>query len=128
MVATLISSFLLAFFGRKTLLWTLSFAMAADLVGLGISYIYGVTSLEIILVLLFVVLFEFSIGPILWIYMSEIMTDKGVSLGTLINWLLTIVMAIVTPFLVNAIGGWLFIIFGIICGVVSFYFTFNLCV
>lgn len=39
MVATLASTFLLAFFGRKTLLWTLSFLMAADLVGLGVAFI-----------------------------------------------------------------------------------------
>lgn len=119
MVSTLLASFLLVFFGRKTLLWTLSFAMAADLVGLGICYMYQVTTLEIVLVLLYVTLFEFSLGPIVWIYMAEVMTDKGVSIGTLINWILTIVMAIATPYLVSGIGGWLFVIFGILCGIVS---------
>jgi hypothetical protein len=38
MVSTLLSSILLAYFGRRTLLWTLSFAMSATLVGLGIAY------------------------------------------------------------------------------------------
>ncbi len=115
MVATLASTFLLAFFGRKTLLWTLSFLMAADLVGLGVAYITKVAALEITLILVFVILFEFSIGPILWIYMSETMTEKGVSLGTLANWIFTIIMALVTPTLIDAIGGYLFIIFGCFC-------------
>ncbi len=112
-------------FGRKTLLLTMSFAMAADLVGLGIAYIYGAGTLQIILVLLFVVLFEFSLGPIVWIYMSEIMTDKGQSLGTLVNWILTIAMALLVPLVLSAIGGYLFIAFGVFCGIVSGSITSN---
>lgn len=72
-------------------------------------------ALEITLILVFVILFEFSIGPILWIYMSETMTEKGVSLGTLANWIFTIIMALITPTLIEAIGGYLFIIFGGFC-------------
>ena len=60
MVSTLASTLLLSYFGRKTLLWTLSFAMSAVLVGLGISYIDDIPTLEITLMLLFVALFEFS--------------------------------------------------------------------
>ena len=96
--------------------------MAADLVGLGFAFMYEIGSLQIALVLLFVILFEFSLGPIVWIYMSETMTDKGQSIGTLVNWILTIIMAIVTPMLLTAINGWLFIAFGICCGIVSLIF------
>jgi MFS family permease len=120
-ISTFLSTFLLTYFGRKTLLWTMSVAMCADLIGLGIAFIYNVGNLQIVLVLLFVVLFEFSLGPIVWIYMSEIMTDKGQSLGTLVNWILTIIMAIITPMVLNAIHGWLFIIFGIACGITAFF-------
>ena len=38
MLATLASSFLLAYFGRKSLLLVLSFCMSGTLVGLGIAY------------------------------------------------------------------------------------------
>ena len=119
-VSTFLSTFLLAWFGRKTLIWTMSILMAADLVGLGIAFMFDIGTLEIVLVLLFVVLFEFSLGPIVWIYMSEVMTDKGQSIGTLINWLLTITMALVTPILLSSIKGWLFIIFGICCAIVIY--------
>jgi len=38
------SIYLVKKFGRKTLLWTLSFAIAASLIGLGVSFIInGVT-------------------------------------------------------------------------------------
>lgn len=115
MVSTMASTFLLAYFGRKSLLWTNSFFMTVVLVALGITYIQGLAVAEIVLVLLFICLFEFSLGPIVWIYMSEVMTDKGVSLGTLANWIGTIIMAVATPYLIDGIGGWLFIIFGGFC-------------
>ena len=94
--------------------------MAVDLVALGICFFYTkenptIQMACIILILLFVVLFEFSLGPIPWIYMSEIMTDKGLSVAVLINWLMTLMMALVTPYV---IGGYLFIVFGAFCCVV----------
>lgn len=94
--------------------------MAIDLIGLGICYEYNIAWAEIALILIFVGLFEFSLGPIVWIYMSEVMTDKGTSIGTLVNLLLTMAMGIATPFLIKAIHGYLFIIFGGFCVIVSF--------
>jgi hypothetical protein len=49
--------------------------------------------------------------------MAEIMTDKGMSVAVLINWVMTLVMAIITPYVIS---GELFIIFGVLCAVVSF--------
>jgi len=69
-----------------------------------------------IFILLFVVEFEFSLGPITWLYLAEIMTEKGLSIAILLNWIMTIIMAIVTPFVIS---GTLFIVFGILCAIVS---------
>ena len=102
-------------------MWTLSFLIAADLILLGITFENDVKWAEITTILLFVMLFEFSLGPIVWIYMSEVMTDKGTSIGTLINLGLTLIMAIVTPYLISGIGGYLFIIFGAFSGLVSLH-------
>lgn len=115
MLSTLFSTVLLTYFGRKTLLTVLSFAMAAVLVGLGVTYIESVSIAELILIFVYIVLFEFSLGPIVWIYMSETMTEKGVSLGGVTVWVFTIVMALITPVLIDSIGGYLFIIFGFLC-------------
>ena len=45
---------------------------------------------------LFVMIFEFGPGPICWIYMSEIMNDKGVAVATSLNWTFCLIYAIVT--------------------------------
>lgn len=49
--------------------------------------------------------------------MAEIMTEKGLSLAVLLNWIMTIIMAVVTPFVIS---GPLFMVFGGLCAVVSF--------
>ena len=95
--------------------------MAAFHVGLGIAFFYVDSSeaakiMAVIFVMAFVIFFEFSLGPIPWLYMAETMTDKGLSIAVLLNWLMTLIMAVATPFLID---GWLFIGFGVLCGVVS---------
>lgn len=56
--------------------------------------------------------------------MSEVMTDKGVSLGTMVNWICTIIVALIVPTLINIMGGYLFIAFGVICGLCGFFVMF----
>jgi hypothetical protein len=58
--------------------------------------------------------------------MSETMTDKGVSLGTLTNWIVTIIVALLTPTLISAMGGYLFISFGVLCGLCGLFCLFIL--
>jgi hypothetical protein len=36
--------------------------------------------------ILFIVCFEFSIGPIMWIYCADVLSDKGISITSAINW------------------------------------------
>ena len=71
----------------------------------------------------FIVFFEFASGPITWLYMAEIMQDKAVSLATVMNWTVNLIISIICPPLVKAIGddniGWIFII----CGGITFLAT-----
>jgi hypothetical protein len=55
--------------------------------------------------MLFIIFFELSLGPLLWIYMSEIMTDKGLSLGVGVNWITTCFIGFFTQSLISAFGG-----------------------
>ncbi len=74
---------------------------------------------------MFVAFFEFGPRPNVWVYMSEIMNDKGVSIGTAINLTLTLVIGIVSPIMINSIGGWAFIMFGVCqtgAAIVVFFF------
>jgi hypothetical protein len=68
------------------------------------------------LVMAFICCFEFSSGPITWLYMAEIMQDKTMSIATVLNWLVNLVISLITPKLVDSIGssniGYIFIAVG----------------
>lgn len=72
-VTTVMSLPLLSKFGRKTLMLWGNAAMAIVLLGTGYCSISSDFTVMIGLVMLFIALFEFSSGPITWLYMSEIM-------------------------------------------------------
>ena len=102
------------------MLWTLSFALAASQIGLGISFFFkndsaAARSSCVAFILLFVMFYEFSLGPIPWLYMAETMTDKGLSVGVLLNWLFTLLIALITPYCVS---GEYFIVLGALCALV----------
>lgn len=79
--------------------------------------------------MLFLAFFEFSSGPIVWLYMAEIMTDKAQSVATVLNWCMNLIISAVAPPLVKKIGtdnvGWIFVTTGCftLCGTL-FIFAF----
>ena len=64
----------------------------------------------------FVFSFQASTGPITWLYMAEIMQEKGLSIGTVLNWLFTLLFTVAMPTVKNIAGisgvGILFIVVG----------------
>lgn len=120
MVSTLVAMVLLKYFGRKTLLVFGQITMAACLGLLGLFFSTNQTLLIKVFTLAFVVFFEFSSGPILWLYNAEILPASGISVATFINWAATIVISLVTPVMVNDEHknpgpNWTFWIYGILC-------------
>jgi len=58
---------------------------------------------------IYIVVFELSLGPLTWIYLTEIMTEKGLSIGVAVNLIFTVTIALITPTLVHEFGGFVFI-------------------
>ena len=113
-VSVIPTLYLFSKFGRKSLLWTLSFAISAMLFGLGVSLILSgdgavknatAQGLSVVFLMFFIIFFEFSLGPLLWIYMSEIMTEKGLSLGAGVFWFVTVIIAQFSQSLITSLGG-----------------------
>lgn len=94
--ATMITIPLLSRFGRKTLLIFGQITMGISLAILGILAIEDWAPGIKIFTLCFVAFFEFSIGPILWLYAAEIMTEKGMAAASLITWIITIIFGLFT--------------------------------
>jgi hypothetical protein len=88
---------MLSMFGRKTLLLSCSACMVVVLAMVGLSIKEGWNTPTIVAILTFITLFEFSSGPITWLYMSEIMQDKALSIATVLNWSMNLIVSIITP-------------------------------
>lgn len=87
---------LLTRFGRKTLLIFGQLGMGSSLLVLAILSIIGFPTGIIVFTLIFVAFFELSIGPILWLYAAEIMTESGMAAASLITWIVTIIFGLFT--------------------------------
>lgn len=55
-------------------------------------------------VLVFIVIFELGPGPITWLYMAEIMQDKGSSIATVMNWGINLIISAFLPSIIKSIG------------------------
>mmetsp|Transcript_102 Transcript_102/g.198 ORF Transcript_102/g.198 Transcript_102/m.198 type:complete len:265 (-) Transcript_102:19-813(-) len=107
---------LLSFAGRRTIMLWMGAAIAVILVLDGWFSLEKSTYPSVACTMLFIAAFEFSSGPITWLYMAEIMQDKAVSIATVLNWSINLIISLVTPKLINKIGqdniGYIFIVCG----------------
>lgn len=105
LLSAFIGMALLIKIGRRTLmLWT-NALISIDLVLLGYLHLHQHhETMVIVLVVSFIILFELGPGPITWLYMAEIMQDKGISIACVVNWLATLVISATIPSIIEAIG------------------------
>ncbi len=113
---------LLKYFGRRKLL-IFTFTLCSVLLVLMVIFSKKQTAL-LLLSISFVVMFEFGPGPIIWIYMSEVMNEKGIAVGTFINWTLTLIVGFGTTYLVNKINYFIFSVFATTCGIGLIFIVF----
>jgi SP family sugar:H+ symporter-like MFS transporter len=142
-LATFGGLYLMFKFGRRTIMLSMNGVMAIILIMVGVCSLHQATRNQeindeksqstdpnsvndqnkwtyptVFLVLAFIAVFEFASGPITWLYMAEIMQDKSVSVATVLNWLMNLVISIITPGLISAIGenniGYIFISVGVL--------------
>jgi len=62
---------------------------------------------------LFVIIFEFSSGPIAWLYIAEITNSSGASAATGVLQTFSLLQGALTLYMFDALQGYTFILFGI---------------
>ena len=112
----------LAYFGRKLIMAVFNALMALTLLLLSyFAFIHDTTGM-VVCVLLFISFFEFSSGPIVWLYMAEIMKDKAIALATFLNWSISLLISISIPLLVKQIHiGFIFLALGLFTVIGTFF-------
>ena len=103
-LTSIIGLLLLTCAGRKILMFIFSAAMASTLYLLS-AFAYEHNTIGMVAcVLLFIAFFEFSSGPIVFLYAAEIMQDKAVSIGTFLSWTLSLIVSVSIPILVKHVA------------------------
>lgn len=95
---------LLLRFGRKTILFAGNITMMICLFASGFFSLnkdikYG-NYISFTFIILFLFAFEVSGGPVSWLYLAEIMKDRGSAFATFINWVVNLIIGIITPYAV----------------------------
>lgn len=76
---------------------------------------------------LYLAMFVVSIGPICWVYSGEILTSKGMSICTAVNWFSAFLVVLFFPFMIIGIGpSATFWIFAFVNFAGSFYFGLDM--
>lgn len=117
-ISVLGTSFFLTRFGRKTLMVFFPALMVVAHLVIAVCIWDKPTKddivtnyIALVMIVLYVVFFEFSMGPIVWLYNSEILNNKAVSFAATINWVCAIIVSAVTPLVIDKLNGKLFLIF-----------------
>lgn len=95
--------------GRKALMLAGSIGMAIALAGAGASFHFHLDSAWVLtFILMFIASFAASMGPIVWVIISEIFPTKirgrAVSIATMILWIATFGVSQTFPMLLSSIG------------------------
>ena len=73
----------------------------------------------------FFVFFASTWGPVGWVYQSEIfplrVRAKGTGLATTTNWVFNAIVAMVTPYLINRVNFYVYLVFGTFGFLMSLY-------
>lgn len=128
LVFTVVAMLFIDRFGRKFLILAGSLGMTVMLAGLSLLYFLDAASglLVLIFILGYIAFFAASLGPALWVVVSEIfpnrLRSKGMSVALVSLWVSAMIIAIVFPVMLETLSGAVtFLIFALICLVNLWY-------
>lgn len=82
---------------------------------------------SVILMGFYLIIYGVSMGPMAWIFSSEVLNDTQMSICASINWACALIFVLFFPFLIDAVGiGYVFICIGGIDLLGSLYFYFDM--
>ena len=128
LLAALISFFVVARLGRKTIMVWGNLLMALSMVSIGLLYQHDQTLPMLLVTFFFIFSFSTSSGPVVYLYNAEILQDKVITIAVMIIGLMNIAISYLVPYVLTKIGfenlGYIFMFFGVVLfvGFVVMYF------
>ena len=122
LVFTLVAMVLIDRFGRKPLILIGSAGMSLTLAGLSVLFFINQTSSAMVLILIlgYIAFFAASLGPVVWVLITELfpnrLRSKGMSVAVVALWIACSIVSIIFPVMLEKLsGGITFLIFAVIC-------------
>lgn len=113
--------FILGFLGAAVSLAVIAFAMRADTPGMAPLALAGLFA--------YIAFFAVSLGPLPWLYMSElfptVLRSRGMAMASVANWIFNFIVVFSFPVIVSYFGAAVtFAMFGIFCAIGAVYSWF----
>jgi sugar porter (SP) family MFS transporter len=122
-LATCVSVVFVDKFGRKPMLIFGTLGCALALAATGFSAYFNQPYAAVVFVVLYVVCFEQSLGPVVWIFCGEVLYDGAMGVSVMTNWTCYFILVLVFPYLRENAGIHVcFWIFAVICALGVVYF------
>ena len=122
LIFTIVAMLFIDKFGRKFIILLGSFGMTVMLAGLSLLYFMHQTSgvLVLVFILGYIAFFAASLGPAVWVVISEIfpnrLRSKGMSVAIVTLWIACTIVTIIFPIMLERLsGGTTFLVFAFIC-------------
>lgn len=130
LVFTVLAMFFIDRFGRRPLLMIGAVGMCLSMAGAAVHY-YDQTLLGnwamVACVVSFVAFFAFSVGAVIWVFLSEIFPNrvraKGQALATFVDWLVNAVVGLLFPLALTFFGGGTVFLFFALLEIPFFFFV-----
>jgi hypothetical protein len=130
LAATALAILVLVRLGRKplTLFGNLGLAICDILIGVFCYFSsWGPSNILVVVFLtIYMVIYGISLGPVVWLYVPEIIPAKVVPYATAMNWIGCSICIILTPIIINANDGNAYPVFFFFGGITLFFFIVNI--
>ena len=78
----------------------------------------------VLVMMVFLALFQWTMGTYAWVYLGQVACDEGLSLATMVLWLGVVILSIYTNKMFTALDSWGTFTFFAACCFLSFIFFF----
>ncbi len=128
--ATLGTVFVLTRVGRKPLTLFGNLALAITDILIGILFVFDNWApsgmIVFVLLMIYMIIYGISLGPVVWLYVPEIIPAKIVPFATMMNWFGCSLCVMFTPIAIDANNGNPYPVFFFFGAITFVFFLFNL--
>lgn len=132
LIASFFSSAIVARFGRRSITIFGNLSMSIILIIIAVLFLIsdqtkdvGLIYMAVAFIIIFMIGYTTTIGPVVWLYVPEMIPHSYVPIASIFNWLASSICVIVTPYVLAACGS-VYPVFFFFGGILFFFFLINL--